>query len=382
MIPLESAPLWEKLTEHGFEAVVALLIGTVIGYIWTEHLKRKSIVRKYREFIGYSAWALQERIYNIVQGRFSSFHKEDEKIRREDVYASNAVNYTVFLFCQFFAWQEIINREMYNFRFRWWNYDSKILRKQIAIEHWFSTSKDIKKDNSAENVFDNNMFMIFRGEQRVLGDLCVNFNEHTKVYECIGFSEFIDKKEVLKKFKTIGDCHLSLEKLENDVVKLLGTRYGELKKEKGKENCTDDYIRLVIIRNSLLDLLDKLDSRKRRHPEHRKYVAIESNKCDAYYRNKRKWLKYPSAAVNGIKDYVSKKYDAHYEQNRKRNCRECENDTALKYNEYKVIYPDYVKNRTRKKFRNKKSFFTCLLLIPYYSMNNIIYRIKYKKPES
>lgn len=260
MIPLEIAPLSDEIVKITLTALGSLLAGSGVGYVWGERVKRKSIVGKYREFIAYSAWALQERIDNILERDFASFYIEKEGER--NVYANNALNYTLFLFCQFFAWREIINREMYNFRFRKCGYDSRILLKLIAVEHWFSTSDGIKGDD-----FSRDMFMIFRGEQRVLGDLCVKFNKDTNVYECIGFSDFIKKRK--EDHIKEDACYLSIDRLEEDIENLLQRRKEDIeRKHRGH------YIRLAVIRDSLLDLLDELDPKKQRHPEHRGHYKI------------------------------------------------------------------------------------------------------------
>lgn len=237
--------------------VIAKIIIGLAGLGWAgnfliERFHRKDVVKKYRVFLAYAAWALQDRIWSIItKPNLPHYFEEIEENEPKGVYATNALNYTVFLFCQFFAWWEITNREMYYFRFRRRNFDSKVLNKIIEIEHWFSTTTDEKL---GMNLKDANIrkFLIFKGEQRVLGDMCIEPNTATKSLECICFSDFIEKM----KNTDNKNCHLSLDELRNNVRDLLIDK---------RDNDSFDhkkYRRLVFVQHSLIDLLEILEPKK------------------------------------------------------------------------------------------------------------------------
>ncbi len=261
--------------------VVALITGWFSHSI-AEWFRRKNVVRKYGAFLRYSAWTLQDRINSILHKDFPGYYTEDDDKKMElnkrerknkselelDVYAINAVSYTVFLFCQFFAWCEIINRGIFNLKLKKCGSDSKILKKIIDIEHWFSTDSTCLNPNNSED-FDKKSFMIFRGEQRALGDACIDFNEHANAYECIGFSDFIKKRDSSEGFI----CQISVDKLEDDVRKFLNDNRNKPDEERKKIN-KDRYTRLLIIRNLLIDLYQELNKTKIRHAKDLEHESV------------------------------------------------------------------------------------------------------------
>lgn len=263
----------------GIALTAALTVSaTLIVNFWAEKNNRKSVVRKYRVFILYAAWSLQHRLYGIFHGeRIKAFFDKDEndantaydkgeaiyKRKFDDVYATNIVNYTVFLFCQFFAWREIINRELHYFNpRRRKNFDSKVLDKLIEIEKWFSGYEYfkellVKKDMNGKETMDYGdikNFLIQTGEQRALGDLCICKNEVSNTWGCIGFSDFVQKwnrKE--EKADNSFPCYMSVEKLEKDIRGLLAD-------DNRKNN--EKLIRLDRINRSLLELIMMLNPKE------------------------------------------------------------------------------------------------------------------------
>lgn len=64
--------------------------------------------RRYREPLARAAYDLQSRLFNIVKGRFlETFLANGDA--REQAYA---LNNTVFVIAQFFAWTELVRREL------------------------------------------------------------------------------------------------------------------------------------------------------------------------------------------------------------------------------------------------------------------------------
>src|SRR5450432_2250639 len=64
--------------------------------------------RQFREPLGRAAYELQSRIFNIVKGGFLELYL-DGGTERTHAYA---INHTVFVIAQYFAWTELIRREI------------------------------------------------------------------------------------------------------------------------------------------------------------------------------------------------------------------------------------------------------------------------------
>ncbi len=202
--------------------------------------KRRSVLDKYREFISVSAFELQSRLHNILVQNLFSY--ADSK---EPSYSGNVRYYTIFLIGQFFAWKEILRKEMHYLDFRKGKEEIAILEKLEQIERSFTSDK-----------VGNSVFMIFRGEQRAIGECMTIFNEATGSYECIGYSKFIEQ--------------LSDEKCEGWFRVLLNSIDVAITESHASGKFSSP--RLLRIQGELIDLLNTLDPDKKRFPKNREKI--------------------------------------------------------------------------------------------------------------
>lgn len=202
--------------------------------------KRKSVLDKYREFICVSAYELQRRINNIMVGGL--FYYADSS---NESYSNNVRYYTMFLVSQFFAWKEILRKEMHYLDFSEGKEEIRILENLESLETLFSSDR-----------VGDEMFMIFRGEQRAIGECMIVYNEETSTYECIGYSKFI---ELLENEKCKNWFKILIEKMDKAIAEY--EKYNEFNSK-----------RLLKIHDKLIDLLNTLDPDLKRFPNHREKI--------------------------------------------------------------------------------------------------------------
>ncbi|MFQ1879558.1 hypothetical protein ACK36J_19265 [Aeromonas veronii] len=193
-------------------------------------IESQIIMDRYRGPLLHAANDLQSRIYNLTSNYaidiyFVNNHGDGSE---RDYFIKN----TSFLIAQYFAWTEIIRREIQFIEFD--NIDSTkglaILQAKIC-SNWQGGSR--------------NNLSIWAGEQRAIGELMIeNINGR---YQCIGYSTFL-------KLLNNNDGGL-LNELESRVKK-------QLESQEKKPH------RLISIQNSLIDVIYFLDpDNKRFNPE-------------------------------------------------------------------------------------------------------------------
>jgi hypothetical protein len=213
--------------------VIALiaLAGSVLSSVFTVFgapaLQARRDARKaldsYREPLLAASYELQARLYNIVRLGFVEKYITDDTAGKRDP----AVQSTLYVFAQFFGWQEIIRREVQYLRFSRDDKTREIgqLLRNIGEVFLLNTYGP--------------QFMIWRVEQRGLGE-CMIVCEDGKL-SCLGYASFIDKCATMKEW---------LGPLERDFENL---------QEGGRKRLTD-------LQHLLLDLVLKLDEKQRRYP--------------------------------------------------------------------------------------------------------------------
>lgn len=200
--------------------------------------KRNSVLNKYREFICSAAFELQSRLYNVLAADFLYYadHKDPS-------YVENVRFYTAFLFGQFFGWKEILRKEMHYLNFREGVEETLLLEKLDAVENYFSS----------DHLVSDSSFMIFKGEQRAIGEFMMVYNDAIKSYECRSYSSFTEalKEESFQKWMKPLSQHIesSIKEYEEQ---------GEFESE-----------RLMLIQSVLIDIIDILDPGKNRFPRYR-----------------------------------------------------------------------------------------------------------------
>jgi hypothetical protein len=191
----------------------------------------QKILARYREPLAQSAFDLQSRIYNILELNFI----ETFLVRGDPLEQTYAVENTTFLIAQYFAFAEIIRREIF----------------QINLEDEAETRKLAELQSGITSKFRSDgfgfskAFRLFAGEQRAIGERLL-VAEPDRL-GCIGYARFLDWRQT--------STDPLVEKLRADVLSL----------RDGLDPARD---RLVAIQAALVDLLDFLDSKHVRFPSH------------------------------------------------------------------------------------------------------------------
>jgi len=177
------------------------------------------VARRYHEPLARSAYDLQSRLYNMLAKNFTGRYL-DNGDDRERAYA---INNTVFLIAQYFAWTEIIRIAIQFVDLGSDEQTRQFARLQDRIFALFTTDQFPRQ------------FRIFAGEQRALGERMIRATESGP--ECIGYGTFIERIGA-------GSVDPIAEYITKDVQSL------------GLEAARP---RLTEVQNALIDLLDFLD---------------------------------------------------------------------------------------------------------------------------
>ncbi len=183
--------------------------------------------RRFREPLGRAAYDLQSRIFNIAKSEFLNAYLKngDERTR---LYA---IKNTLFVIAQYFAWTELVRREIQFIDLGADEPTRKLTELQDNIYAIWQSSAH------------HPMFRIFAGEQRAIGERLIR--EGPRGPECMGYASFLDS------YKEHPDPLLCA--LEADVA-LLDTSLPRA------------LPRLTAVQHSLIELLDFLDPNYVRFP--------------------------------------------------------------------------------------------------------------------
>jgi hypothetical protein len=132
------------------------------------------IVSRYREPLGHAAYDLQSRLYNILNQSLIEKYVNQGDERTRYYVESN----TVFLIAQYFAWTEIV-------------------RKEIQFIDLGENDKTRQLARLRDNVYSlwqtdsfHPLFRVFAGEQRAIGEKMIV--EGPRGPECIGYATFLN----------------------------------------------------------------------------------------------------------------------------------------------------------------------------------------------
>lgn len=175
---------------------------------------------RYREPLARAAYDLQSRLYNILQQNLLAayFDNGDEYER------SYVVDNTTFLVAQYFAWTEIVRRDIQYIDLGQDEQTRRLAHLQDDIYSLFQTDR-----------FDR-LLRVFAGEQRAIGERMIR--EVPRGLECLGYAAYLD--QIAK-----GSDHL-IEALRGD-VRVLSAHLSSARP------------RLVALQHALIDLLASLD---------------------------------------------------------------------------------------------------------------------------
>jgi hypothetical protein len=183
--------------------------------------------RRFREPLGRAAYELQSRIFIIVRGDFS-----DVYLQGDDRARSYAINHTLFVIAQYFAWTELIRREI---QFIDLGADEET-RQLAELQHKIYAAWQTDRFPS--------LLRVFGGEQHAVGERMIW--EGPRGPQCMGFASFLD---YLK-----GKPDPLISALRTD-VEALGPRLQEARP------------RLTELQHCLIDLVIFLDPEAVRFPK-------------------------------------------------------------------------------------------------------------------
>ncbi|WP_337264677.1 MULTISPECIES: lysogenic protein [unclassified Serratia (in: enterobacteria)] len=192
-------------------------------------VEKEDRIRTYKEPLIRAAADLQSRIYNIVKGDFFQTYYVEGGSRQRDY----AINNTVFLFAQFFAWTEAARCEIQFISLDDDNQTRELCKLQNEIYHYMGTEKL------------GEVLMVFAGEQRAIGEgMLVPYANGVK---CIGYGKYV------KDYIQPRDA--SLNYLTEEIERIAAG------------NTNDGHVRLTKMQHALIDLMDFLDPDSIRFPK-------------------------------------------------------------------------------------------------------------------
>jgi hypothetical protein len=204
-------------------SVFATLATVIGGPTLQARREAKSVLESYREPLLAAAYELQARLHNILCNRFLERYMLGEERLKERA----ALESTLYVFAQFFAWREIVRREIQFLRFPRDEETRETGRLLLHIGETFLTDQF------------GDQFMIWRVEQRGLGERMIVTADGKP--RCMGYAAFIEQRETMSEW---------LEPLEHDLKNL---------QSRGRE-------RLTQLQHQLLELVMRLDPNQTRYP--------------------------------------------------------------------------------------------------------------------
>lgn len=193
--------------------------------------EKETTVARYREPLAQAAYDLQSRIYNIVQRNFLQRYLTNGN-DRERAYA---INNTVFVLAQYFAWTEIVRSDI---QFIDLGEDKQTRELRRLQDNIYAI---LQNDEGSP------LLRVFAGEQRAVGERLVTRTRERA--DCMGYGAFLDQLPT-------GQDPL-LDALRDDVVQT-------------SKNVGLATPRLVALQHALIDLLDYLDPDNVRFSEDRR----------------------------------------------------------------------------------------------------------------
>ena len=118
---------------------------------------------------------MQSRIYNIIKSDFLNAYLKNGD-RRPRLYA---IRNTLFVIAQYFAWTELVRREIQFIDLGADEQTRKLTELQDSIYSIWQT-----------NAYGDPLFRIFAGEQRAIGERLIR--EGPRGPECMGYASFLD----------------------------------------------------------------------------------------------------------------------------------------------------------------------------------------------
>jgi hypothetical protein len=187
------------------------------------------ILSRFREPLLRAAYDLQSRLYNIAAQDLLEVYLVNGTSEEIDY----VINNTLFLIAQFFAWNEIVRREV-----QFLDLGDQDRTRQLA------TLQDLQVHTWLTDKYGRQL-RVFAGDQRAIGErlICIT----PKGFDCIGYAEFLDI------LATQPGRIPQLQSLKRDLVSI-------------STESTPRTNRILALQHGLIDLLTFLDPAFTRYP--------------------------------------------------------------------------------------------------------------------
>jgi hypothetical protein len=178
MAPMDAAIIVAIIALLGAMLSASLSLYGQIQLARTEKEQKASeILAKYREPLILAAYDLQSRLYNILRQDFlGKYYATDREGSRQ-----YAVDHTLYLIGQYFAWTEILRREVQFLRFQ----EEASTRRVSMLLH------DVRETFASDRAELGEPFMIWRGEQNAIGERMIVVEDGERL--CLGYATFVEK---------------------------------------------------------------------------------------------------------------------------------------------------------------------------------------------
>lgn len=208
-------------------AIAGSIASTAIATFGLPAIQARRDSRKtfdtYREPLVAAAFELQSRLHNILVLDFVGKYIKDERPGKREA----AVHSTLYVFAQYFAWRELIRRDVQYLKFS----------RDKETRLFAQLLRDIGEEFLADQY--GPQFMIWRVEQRGLGERMIVESDGGTT--CRGYAAFLDKRGTMDEW---------LKPIERDL---------EIIDDGGRK-------RLTNIQHLLVDLVRQLDDNNKRYP--------------------------------------------------------------------------------------------------------------------
>ena len=161
--------VWGQLRVKRVEALLALQKAEA-----DRRAETKQTARRFREPLGRAAYELQSRIFNMINGGFLTAYLEGGDDRTQPY----AINHTLFVIAQYFAWTELIRREIQFIDLGADEETRQLAQLQHKIYSGWQTDK-----------YDP-LLRVFGGEQHAIGERMIW--EGPRGPQCMGYASFLD----------------------------------------------------------------------------------------------------------------------------------------------------------------------------------------------
>jgi hypothetical protein len=214
----------------GLSAALVSALLTLYGQSRTARAQARreaeAMLTRYREPLLGAAFELQSRLYNIVRQGFLRKYL----LNGNDAQRAYATTHTLYLIGQYLAWTEILRR-----RIQYLNFGEVAATREVS-----KLQEDVRAALSSDESELGPQLMLFRGEQRVIGELMTTSDDGE--LECISYAAFRQAGNELWEW---------FERLEGELAAIAEA----------------PSLRLRVLQNLLVDLIERLDKDRVRFPQ-------------------------------------------------------------------------------------------------------------------